>query len=136
MFPLPEVRVGDPIRHEALTVFPLFSTLKEGVEYLLADEAIDAGSVTVDIPMPERFTVLLSDDHRVVVRADCNTCTGRYELSGSNLSLEPLACTRAFCGADSPDTSFLNALAADVSASRNDRTLTLSGAGMVLIFEQ
>ena len=95
-----------------------------------------AGSVTVDIPMPERFTVLLSDDHRVVLRADCNTCTGRYELSGSNLSLEPLACTRAFCGADSPDTSFLNALAADVSASRNDRTLTLSGAGMVLIFEQ
>jgi hypothetical protein len=44
-----------------------------------------AGSVTIDIPVPERFTVLFRDDQRAVVRADCNTCTGRYELSGSNL---------------------------------------------------
>ena len=45
---LPEVRVGDPIRHEALTVFPLFSPPDGHVEYLLADEAIAAGSVTVE----------------------------------------------------------------------------------------
>jgi hypothetical protein len=45
---LPEVRVGDPIRHEALTVFPLFSPPDEAVEYLLSDEAIDAGSVSVE----------------------------------------------------------------------------------------
>jgi hypothetical protein len=48
MTTLPEVRVGDPIRHEALTVFPLFSPPDEAVEYLLADEAIAAGSVTVE----------------------------------------------------------------------------------------
>ena len=48
MTTLPEVRVGDPIRHEALTVFPLFSPPEETVEYLLSDEAIDAGSVTVE----------------------------------------------------------------------------------------
>jgi ARG and Rhodanese-Phosphatase-superfamily-associated Protein domain len=48
MTTLPEVRVGDPIRHEALTVFPLFSPPDEAVEYLLFDEAIDAGSVTVE----------------------------------------------------------------------------------------
>src|SRR3954468_12885909 len=48
MTTLPEVRVGDPIRHEALTAFPLFSTPDEAVEYLLADEAIAAGSVTVE----------------------------------------------------------------------------------------
>lgn len=95
-----------------------------------------AGFVTIDIPVPERFTVLFSDDQRAVVRADCNTCVGRYELSGSNLQLGSLACTRAFCGADSPDTSFLNALAVATSASRNGRTLTLSGAGTVLILEQ
>jgi hypothetical protein len=48
MTTLPEVRVGDPIRHEALTVFPLFSPPNEAIEYLLSDEAIGAGSVTVE----------------------------------------------------------------------------------------
>jgi len=45
---LPDVRVGDPIRHEALAVFPLFSLSGAGVDYLLADEAIEAGSLTVE----------------------------------------------------------------------------------------
>lgn len=48
MTTLPEVRVGDPIRHEALTVFPLFSPTEGVAEYLLSDEAIAAGSVTVE----------------------------------------------------------------------------------------
>ena len=48
MSTLPDVRVGDPIRHEALTVFPLFSPPEGGVDYLLSDEAIRAGSVTVE----------------------------------------------------------------------------------------
>lgn len=45
---LPELRIGDPIRHEALTVFPLFSPPDEAVDYLLSDEAIGAGTVTVE----------------------------------------------------------------------------------------
>ncbi len=45
---LPEIRVGDPIRHEALAVFPLFSSIGSSVDYLLSDEAIAAGSVTVE----------------------------------------------------------------------------------------
>jgi hypothetical protein len=45
---LPEVRVGDPIRHEGLSVFPLFSPPDEAIDYLLSDEAIAAGSVTVE----------------------------------------------------------------------------------------
>lgn len=48
MISLPEVRVGDPTCHEALTVFPLFSPSGDGVEYLLSDEAIAAGTVTVE----------------------------------------------------------------------------------------
>jgi hypothetical protein len=45
---LPDVRVGDPIRHEALAVFPLFSHDGSDVDYLLSDEAIEAGSLTVE----------------------------------------------------------------------------------------
>jgi hypothetical protein len=48
MSTLPDVRVGDPIRHEALAVFPLLSAPDGPVDYLLSDEAIGAGSVTVE----------------------------------------------------------------------------------------
>ncbi len=46
----PTIRVGDPIRHEALTVFPLFDTGKatEEVDYLLSDEAVADGTVVVE----------------------------------------------------------------------------------------
>jgi hypothetical protein len=46
----PTIRVGDPIRHKALTVFPLFpvgATANE-VDYLLADEAVASGAVRVE----------------------------------------------------------------------------------------
>ncbi|MGO9464664.1 MAG: ARPP-1 family domain-containing protein [Isosphaeraceae bacterium] len=45
---LPDVRVGDPVRHKALAVFPLFSQPGGGIDYLLSDEAIEAGSLTVE----------------------------------------------------------------------------------------
>ena len=48
MLPFPEVRVADPVRHEALAVFPLFAESKHSVDYLLSDEAISGGSVTVE----------------------------------------------------------------------------------------
>ena len=47
-FPL--IRVGDPIHHENLTIFPIFSfgPATDEVDYLLSDEAVGAGSVTVE----------------------------------------------------------------------------------------
>lgn len=48
MSALPDVRVGDPIRYEALSVFPLFSSPAGNVDYLLSNEAIQAGWVTVE----------------------------------------------------------------------------------------
>ncbi|HTU21879.1 MAG TPA: DUF6569 family protein [Gemmataceae bacterium] len=44
----PDVRVADPTRHETLTVFPLFAQTGSDLSYLLCDEAISAGSVTVE----------------------------------------------------------------------------------------
>jgi hypothetical protein len=43
-----DVRVGDPIRHEALAVFPLFADPAGSVEYDLSDEAMKRGSVIVE----------------------------------------------------------------------------------------
>jgi hypothetical protein len=45
---LPEIRVGEPIRHKLLAVFPLFSQPEGDVEYVLFDEAIAAGSVQIE----------------------------------------------------------------------------------------
>lgn len=45
---LPEIQVGNPIGHEALSVFPLFSPAGGNLDYLLADEAIAAGTLTVE----------------------------------------------------------------------------------------
>jgi hypothetical protein len=47
MFTFPGIRVGNPISHESLTVFPLFTEPHGQVDYLLSDEALQAGSVTV-----------------------------------------------------------------------------------------
>jgi hypothetical protein len=44
----PEVRVGEPLRYEALSVFPLFAGVDSPVEYLLSDEGIGSGCVTVE----------------------------------------------------------------------------------------
>jgi hypothetical protein len=48
MLTFPKVRVADPVRHEALTVFPLFAETNSDVPYLVSDEALAAGSVTVE----------------------------------------------------------------------------------------
>lgn len=46
----PAIRVGEPIRHQALCVFPLFpvSARSEEVDYRLADEAVADGSVVIE----------------------------------------------------------------------------------------
>jgi hypothetical protein len=44
----PSVRVGEPVRYQALTVFPLFDGSQVPVEYLLSDEGIGSGCVTVE----------------------------------------------------------------------------------------
>ena len=48
MLNLPQMRVADPIRHESLTLFPLLAEPVGSVDYLLSDEAMASGSVTVE----------------------------------------------------------------------------------------
>lgn len=43
----PEIKVGNPVRHENLAVFPLFSPPSPDVDYRLSHEALDAQIVTV-----------------------------------------------------------------------------------------
>jgi hypothetical protein len=47
MVTFPGIRIGAPIRHRSLTVFPLFTEADAPADYLLSDEAIRSGAVTV-----------------------------------------------------------------------------------------
>ena len=44
----PSMRVGDPVCHESLAVFPLFSKPARHVDYDLSGEAIGRGTVIVN----------------------------------------------------------------------------------------
>lgn len=48
MFAAPEVRVGTPLGHGRLTVFPLFAPTPNPVSYRLADDALADGTTTVE----------------------------------------------------------------------------------------
>jgi hypothetical protein len=45
---VPHVRVGEPLRYQSLSVFPLFDGQQTPVEYLLSEEGFDSGAVTVE----------------------------------------------------------------------------------------
>ena len=45
---LPKLRVGDPVRHEALSVFPLFSDTDSRVDYRLSEAALADESLLVE----------------------------------------------------------------------------------------
>lgn len=48
MLTLPEIRVADPISHESISIFPLAVEVVSQVDYVLSDEALAAGTVTVE----------------------------------------------------------------------------------------
>lgn len=98
-------------------------------------EAIErAGSPAVTIPNPEQYTLRLEDNGQMSIRADCNTCNGRYSLDGRNLSMSAIACTRAFCGLGSFDDNYASALENVRSVTISGNQLTIAGSGFTLRF--
>ena len=63
---------------------------------------------------------------RLSTRADCNSCSAAFTLSGQTLTAGPaLACTRAAC----PTMAFENVY---ISLLSGESTVTMSGAALVL----
>jgi heat shock protein HslJ len=84
-----------------------------------------AGSAMLSIPNPDSFTVRFENNSTVAVRADCNSCTGRYTLDGSSVSIGSLACTLVACPTPGVDQLFTAGL-------ENARTATVTGNQMVM----
>jgi heat shock protein HslJ len=112
---------------------PLSPTVVTNITWKL--EAIErAGSPTITIPDPEQYTLRLEDDGRARVRADCNTCGGRYTLDGGSLRLSEMACTRAFCTLASFDGNYTAALESLRSVTVNGNQMVVTGSGFTLRF--
>ena len=73
---------------------------------------------------------------RVEAKADCNQCTGAATLSGSTLTVNALACTRAACASAPLDTRFSGLLSGALTVRLNNRLLQLNSVQGELRFER
>jgi heat shock protein HslJ len=65
---------------------------------------------TIESPAPDRYTLELAQNGRLLVRADCNRGTGSYQIAAGKLSFAPIATTRMACPPGSLDARFLRDL--------------------------
>src|SRR5262245_48619750 len=96
----------------------------------------DAGGALQAIEDPSLFTLTLTDGGKISARVDCNRASGGYTISGSTVSIGPLASTKAYCGAASFDSAFLTLLGGETTATASGGTLQLSSARGTLTFER
>jgi heat shock protein HslJ len=89
---------------------------------------------TTAIPNPGNYTLQFSEDGRVQVRADCNSCFGDYETNGNAIAIGPLGCTRAFCGEDSFFDDYVAALSSASAFARHGDTLDITSSGGAMNF--
>jgi heat shock protein HslJ len=88
----------------------------------------DSGSEPVFIDDPTRYTLQFLVEGDLLVRLDCNQGRGMYTAVDGELTVTPLASTRAACPPDSHDMDFLRLLlAASRFAFDADGNLLLSG---------
>ena len=85
---------------------------------------LTAGS-TILIPNGQDFTIQFDPDGSLGVKADCNLCGGVYETNGNSISIDVQFCTRAYCGDESLDNQYLQALANTSRYTREGRELLL-----------
>lgn len=74
-FTISNVSVGEPLRHDALSVFPLYIKVGGNVDYILADEAIGSGSVVVKEvsesgSVPDLFVQNNNDERVLFIEGD------------------------------------------------------------------
>ena len=89
---------------------------------------------TVPIPNPEKFTAQFGADDSLNLTVDCNACNGSYEASGNSLSIGLLACTLAYCGNDSLDSTYMRALGSISTYARQGQELRMEYADGTMRF--
>jgi heat shock protein HslJ len=82
-------------------------------------------------PAGADYTVTFTD--RLSLRADCNTCSSAYTISGSTLSVaSAMACTRAACPTMAFESEYTSLLTGDHTVSATGTSMTwVSSRGTV-----
>jgi heat shock protein HslJ len=91
------------------------------------------------VPESENYTLFLSPDGSLSIKADCNMVNGSYTLDGSSLTIELGPSTMAFCGEQSSDLQYLDLLGSVESHSVVAGQLVLElieGAGRMTFNEE
>ena len=85
-------------------------------------------------PSGARYALTFADG-RLSTRADCNTCSGAFVLSGQTLTAGPaMACTRAACRTMEFESTYTRLLSGESAVTLSGDTLVLSSARGVLRF--
>jgi heat shock protein HslJ len=93
-----------------------------------------AGQPEQSRPADATYTLSFADG-RLSTRADCNTCSGTFSVSGQTLTAGPaLACTRAACPTMAFEAAYVGVLSGDSTVTLTGNTLVLTSARGVLRF--
>jgi heat shock protein HslJ len=85
-----------------------------------------AGENDIAVPNPENYWFELDADGQYHIQADCNQGSGAYTLNGFSITLEAGPMTRAACGPDSLDATYLERLSYVVTYVRMGDDLFLN----------
>jgi len=95
-----------------------------------------AGASAVTVEKPDQYTLRLDASGQASVRADCNSCGGRYAMDGAKLSVAPLACTLLACSPGSLDSDYLSLLGGETQASSDAGQLVLTSSRGILRYSR
>jgi heat shock protein HslJ len=93
-----------------------------------------AGSPTIMVPDPEKYTLTLGNDGSLTVHNDCNQCRTTYSLDGNTLSVGRMACTLVACSPGSLDGTYSGVLEGSSSIAISDSQLVLRNGTATLRF--
>ena len=85
-----------------------------------------AGQTSQSTPAETTYSVTFTEE-RIFARADCNSCSSAFSLSGSKLSLaSAMACTRAACPTMQFESVYTSLLGGEQTIAINGNTMVLS----------
>jgi len=85
-----------------------------------------AGQAAQSAPADANYSVTFAEG-RIAARADCNSCSSAFSLSGSKLSLSSaMACTRAACPTMQFESVYTSLLAGEQTVAVTGNTMVLS----------
>jgi heat shock protein HslJ len=69
-----------------------------------------AGSESIFVSSPDRYTITFDKNGTYGIKADCNTGSGNFTVNGTKVKISPSTLTKAYCGDKSFDKGFIAAL--------------------------